>query len=359
MLFGTLTAQDKLIRARVQIQNSNPFFAYMSLYLKFVEDEKLSQIKTSDGKDTFLAGVDAEGHFYYNKKSIEELPDNELQGLVIHEILHLAFLHLTRRGTRDHELHNIAADIVCNNIIVNNNYALPKNGIIPYNNSVELKDEKGKVFVKIDDINKKTVEQVYDELMKHVKVINVTLTKAGGKGKGNTGFGFDIHIEGKGGKDLTKEEKKEIEKQWLERVADATNSAKMRGTMPAGMELLLGNLHTEKVDWKHILKQYIQSQIPCDFTYCLDKDTLIKTDKTNSKPIKDIKVGDVILGEKNGKIIKNKVLDAFKSNVDEKYIIYTKLGRRIICSKNHKFLTKNGKYVEPKDLNRGDILMSI
>jgi intein/homing endonuclease len=65
------------------------------------------------------------------------------------------------------------------------------------------------------------------------------------------------------------------------------------------------------------------------------------------------------LGERNGKIVKNKVLNAFKTNVNEKYIIYTKLGRRIICSKNHKFLTKNRGYVEPKDLNRGDILMSV
>jgi predicted metal-dependent peptidase len=266
MLFGTLTAQDKLIRARVQIQNSNPFFAFMSLYLKFVEDEKMSSIKTDKGEETFLAGVDAEGHFYYNKKSIEELPDNELQGLVVHEILHLAFLHLTRRGTRDHELFNIAADIVCNNIIVNNGYALPKKGIIPYNNTIELKDDKGKVFVRIDEINKKTVEQVYDELMKNVKVINVQMTKAK-NGKGNTGFGFDLHIEGAGGKPITEKEKKEIEKKWLERVADATNSAKMMGNMPAGMELMLGQLHTQKVDWKHMLKQYIQSQIPYDFTY--------------------------------------------------------------------------------------------
>jgi predicted metal-dependent peptidase len=266
MLFGTLSAKDKLIRARVQIQNSNPFFAFMSLYLKFFEDEKLSARKTKDGKETFLAGVDIEGNFYYNKKSIEELPDNELQGLVIHEILHLAFLHLSRRGTRDFELFNIAADIVCNNIIVNNNYALPKNGIIPYNNTVELKDEKGKCFCKITDINKKTVEQVYDELMKHVKVINVQMTKAK-NGKGNTGFGFDLHIEGAGGKDLTKKEKEKLEKEWLTRVADATNSAKMRGNMPAGMELLLGQLHTQKVDWKHMLKQYIQSQIPYDYTY--------------------------------------------------------------------------------------------
>lgn len=266
MLFGTLTAQDKLIRARVQIQNSNPFFAFMSLYLKFVEDNKLSAIKTDKGEETFLAGVDAAGHFYYNKKSIEELPDNELQGLVIHEILHLAFLHLTRRGTRDPELFNIAADIVCNNIIVNNHYSLPKKGIIPYNNTIELKDEKGKVFVRIDEINKKTVEQIYDELMKHVKQISVTISKSK-NGKGNSGFGFDIHIEGKGGKDLTKEEKAEIEKEWLTRVADATNTAKMRGTMPAGLELLLGNLHTQKVDWKHILRKYVQSQIPSDYTY--------------------------------------------------------------------------------------------
>jgi len=38
MAFGTLTAADKMIRTRIQIQRNNPFFAYLSLYLRFHED---------------------------------------------------------------------------------------------------------------------------------------------------------------------------------------------------------------------------------------------------------------------------------------------------------------------------------
>ena len=53
-----LTADDKLKRARIQIQRRNPFFAYLSLYLKFHEDSANSE----------SIGVSPTGDIYYNKK---------------------------------------------------------------------------------------------------------------------------------------------------------------------------------------------------------------------------------------------------------------------------------------------------
>ena len=48
--------KDRLIRARVQIQRKNSFFAYLSLYLKFKESKDLP--------DYAGAGVNAKGDFF-------------------------------------------------------------------------------------------------------------------------------------------------------------------------------------------------------------------------------------------------------------------------------------------------------
>jgi len=258
MTFGTLTAADKMIRTRIQIQRNNPFFAYLSLYLRFHEDNS-PQNKTM--------GIDARGNLYYNKEFVEKLTDSELQGVLIHEILHLTFLHLTRKGTRQHELWNVAVDIAANNILINNGQSLPSGGLIPYNNSIDLG-----MGVKVIDIQKKNAEQIYDELLKGIK-------KASKKfGSSIYGKGFDVHIEGtdsvgkdgkkkRGGTPLTEGEKRAIEKDWQQKAVDAATTARMKGNLPAGMELLLGKLHENKVNWKTILKQQIQSQIPYDYTY--------------------------------------------------------------------------------------------
>ena len=260
MTFGTLSAEDKMIRARIQIQRNNPFFAYLSLYLKFHEAKK-GEMRC----DTI--GVDAQGNLYYYREFIDKLSDEELQGVMIHEILHLTFLHMTRRGTRDPDMWNIAVDIAVNNILQTNGHKLPEGGVIPHNNSIDLGHG-----IKVDDINKKNGEQIYDEIYKKAKKVAKKLQNQG----------FDVHLEGKapgqgqgkkkgkgqGGRmPLTEKEKREIEKDWQQKAVDAATTARMKGDLPAGMELLLGKLHENKVNWKTILKQQIQSQIPYDFSY--------------------------------------------------------------------------------------------
>lgn len=243
MITEKLNIEDKLIRARIQIQRRNPFFAYLSLYLKFKE----VKAKELDGNG---CGVDALGNFYYTTEFIDKLTDEELMGVVVHEILHLSFLHLLREGPRDHMGWNIACDIVVNEMLLNNNFRLPADGIIPENHCFEIGTTK------LTKLNEKLAEQVYDELPKQMKQ----------KQKG-----FDLHIVGSGlGKDnkpMSEEEKRQLTKDWLGKTEEAFVNSKMRGNVPVGMELLLGKLHENKVNWRSLLNRYITSYIPYDFTY--------------------------------------------------------------------------------------------
>jgi predicted metal-dependent peptidase len=233
-----MNAEEKLIRARIQIQNRNPFFAYLSLYLKFVEvNPKKGEEDILDGND---AGVDTKGNLYYKPDWIEGLTDEQVIGLILHEIMHLSFMHLLRRGNRHPVGWNICTDLAVNKIILDNNFQLPPNGVLPDGNEITL---FGQTILNLD---KKSAEILFDELkLKYDK------DKKNGNGKGE-GEGFDKHMESQ---ETTPEERKKIEDEWLNRVEEAYVGAKMRGNVPAGIERLIGKLHENKVNWRAVLQR--------------------------------------------------------------------------------------------------------
>lgn len=247
-----------LKRARIQIQGKNSFFAYLSLYLKFKESKDLP--------DYALAGVDIKGNFHYKPEAIEKLNNQEVEGLIVHEILHLSLLHFLRRGEREHSIFNLSNDIVVNQLLKDNGFSLPSGGIISdSNNQIDL----GGII--IEDCNKKTSEQIYSELYKQAKKVKIILGKDGS----GDGLRFDEHIKGDGevkgkkgkGKPLSPSELKEIEKIWADRTQEALTVSKMRGDTPVGMQRLVGELHKEKINWKALLNQYITQQIPYNHSY--------------------------------------------------------------------------------------------
>ena len=272
-----LTPYEKLKRARIQLLDRCPFFGNLSMHINFKE------VKDCPA----LAGISPDGEMIYNPEMINKISSEEAVGLVFHEVGHLIFLTMLRQGSRKPEGWNIAADIVINALIKQNKFELPKGGCIPDDDmAFRVKDEKtGNLIFEITDCNKKTGEQVYDELQKQAKqqgksfgggegnekIVIRIFNGHGGKGgkddKGlSSGLRFDIHMQGKKGK-LTPQEAKALQEVWTDRLYEALVIAKQRGTLPAGMELLVGKLHESKVDWRTLLQRYIESYIPWDYTW--------------------------------------------------------------------------------------------
>ena len=258
----TLNTEERISRARVQLQKQNSFWAYLSLFLKFKECKKGEMLQ-----DTM--GVDEKGNVYYVKEFVDSLNDDELIGLITHEINHLVFLTGLRRKNRDHERWNVASDLVINSILKNNNFTLPAGGIIPDdNNEINLG------FKIIKNCNEKIAEEIYDELPK-MKMKGCVYVIGEGKSSGKElGKAIDVHLEGKGkdgkkgkGKELSPNEAKELGKEWNRRVQEAITVSKMKGDIPAGMERLVGELHKEEIDWKTLLQNFITNQIPYDYSY--------------------------------------------------------------------------------------------
>jgi predicted metal-dependent peptidase len=238
------TAQERITKARIQVQMKSPFFSYMSLYLKLHEQEGIETM-----------GVDYKGNLYYSKEFVEKLSDVELQSVLCHEILHLVLLHLTRQGTRDKNLFNVATDLCINYMIRANKFTLPSGCLMANEDGVWEHKEDG-ITIKIEGIDKKPAEEIYEELLRQIPP-----EKRGsmGNGEGENNGRFDNHIYGEG---LSEKEKKEVEKGWNDKTHEALTMAKMRGNVPAGMERVVGELHKEKINWRALLNNYITEQIP-------------------------------------------------------------------------------------------------
>lgn len=273
-------AEVKISRARISLQKDEPFFAYLSLFLK---PKELKEIPSM--------AVDIDGNLYYNSNFVNGLNDREMVGVLTHEILHLTFLHFARGEKLNRKIGNIAMDIVVNEVLKDNNFILPK-GCIWSNNEREVK-----VFNKtIKKCNEKIAEEIYFELYQEAKEKLKEAIKKGEKiqvtddgegieldeedlegyeieGSSNDGTGkiknIDNHLSNKGkdGKELSKEEREAKEKEWTNRIVEASTISKMAGKEPAGLDRILGRLHESKINWKVLLQRYIQSSIPSNYTY--------------------------------------------------------------------------------------------
>lgn len=316
------TPEEKLFRAKVQLDRQFAFFGYLAAYLKFRDVEK----------DPFKVPIDTLAvtsgtTVMYNPKYVAEIKDNDMVlGVLVHEVLHLAWKHNERQGNRNImlmtmetmpdgskvprfvSLYNIAADIVINNVIVKNNIKLPESDLIPEN-------DKLKIFgIELTNIIDLSAEEIYDMLAKELEKQcnkNKGKNQKGGNSISVSGLSpnkdslgdkqpsdsdnpsvvyemdnlpkqGDSHLwdqdsktqkkEQGGNKDSNGEEQStspfdDEEIDWDKIVADATERAVRQGTLPAGMDREFKVVKTKRLNIDAFLRKTIGQFVPLDFTY--------------------------------------------------------------------------------------------
>jgi len=238
----------KITRAKIQLQNEKPFFAYLIMNMKFVEKEEIGTM-----------GVDCWGNCYYNPKFVEKLSEDELKGVLAHEVLHLVLEHLDRgKSCKYQKIRNIAEDLCVNDLLLTNNFKLAECGLLPTYHEYTF-DKSDGTEIKIENIDKKTSNQIYEELLKHIEDDKDAQDSEDDKR-------FDKHIEGDG-KPLTPEQKQQIKGKWKKAVSEGSAYARDKGNMPDGLGLFIDGLLNEKVNWKSLLYKYLTRTIPHDYSY--------------------------------------------------------------------------------------------
>ena len=117
MIPAHATTTQKLIRARVRLLLSYPFFGTLCLRLKLIPGDLPTM--ATDG-----------ARIVYNPTFVDKLRPAELEGTFAHEVMHCALAHQCRRGERDPRLWNEAADLAINPILIANGFTLPAGALI-------------------------------------------------------------------------------------------------------------------------------------------------------------------------------------------------------------------------------------
>ncbi len=109
--------EQRISGAQIRLRMRHPFFATLAL---FATVRIGSQIETAatDGRS-----------IWFNPDFVATLADTELDGLLSHEVLHAALLHLDRRGAREAIRWNIACDIVINGMLDEAGLTLPQGSV--------------------------------------------------------------------------------------------------------------------------------------------------------------------------------------------------------------------------------------
>lgn len=107
-------------RARIQLMLQHNYLASATARLKFrMIDELWCQTMATDGFNIFI-----------NEEFASTLTEEEVIGVIAHEVMHCILGHIDRRGNRRHDLWNIAIDYATNLMLTNAGVTLPKTGLL-------------------------------------------------------------------------------------------------------------------------------------------------------------------------------------------------------------------------------------
>ena len=234
--------ERKLKKVKIGLMR-NPKFALWSGIMmvgKTVLDDDIPTAAT-DGRDEL-----------YGREFVERLPEKQLAFVVLHENMHKALRHLTtwrKLFDADPVLANIACDHVINIMIMESD---------PTGQFIEFPTDEDGERMGMFDLRFKgmTARQVFD-ILKEEKERN------GGYGEGK---GFDAH-DWEGAKGLTQEEKQELEREIDQAIRQGLIAQqKATGHGAGGMNRELGDLLDPQVDWREVLREFVNS-------ICMNKDT--------------------------------------------------------------------------------------
>ena len=234
--------RESLTTARIGLLLKEPFFGNLATRLTLVNADRWLPTAATDGR-----------RFYYNTKFLKQLTPKQIEFLFGHEVLHVVYDHIGRRGERDSQLSNIAADYCVNGDLIQHKIGEPIT-VVPI-----IHDTKyyGQSF-----------EEVYDDLYENAEKIDIDdlLDRV-----------LDDHLDGDGDGDsdgdgsserptLTDQERKEIKDEMKEAILSAAQTAGA-GNIPAGVARMIREFTEPKMNWRDLLDVQIKSTIKSDFSW--------------------------------------------------------------------------------------------
>jgi predicted metal-dependent peptidase len=242
------SAEDKMLKARTLLVLDHCFWGVLALKLKMAPaDANFCPTACTNGK-----------MLMYNPEYIESLSNQEVIGLLAHEVGHCAMGHIWRMGDRDPRLSNIAMDYVLNSALLDANFTLPPTECV----SNEFKN--------------KSFEEAYEILRQRQPKEDGDKDKKGkkdsqgkAKGKNQGGQNGPQHPDpGKCGGVYppSSGKQEEMKADWKAAVAQAVQTA--QGTMPADLKKLLDiEVLNPTLPWYVLLREFVERTARNDYNW--------------------------------------------------------------------------------------------
>lgn len=242
MVSSLVDRRNRISGAIIRIRAHAPFFGVLAMHAEYVESQKVRTAAT-DGRT-----------IYYNPDFIDQLTGPELLGIVLHEVLHCAYLHVTRMGDRHPIKWNIAADYVVNLMVSEvSGAALPHGSLYDTRFSGRRVEE---VYDMLPDGDlKETLDSKWFDLPK-------STTPNEGTGHGGAGRDDEIAFTPTYGQDGITHEA-----YWRNAVRGAVLAHKASpeaGQLPEGAKLLVDEIAEPLVNWRDLLRDFTVHH-PYDF----------------------------------------------------------------------------------------------
>ena len=211
-------------KSRAKLGLNHPFFASLLMSTPAQARDDIPTAAT-DGKKIF-----------YNPAFMESLDADVALFVWAHEVMHMALMHVTRRGGRDHLVWNIAGDYAIN--------------LMLHNAGLKIWEECC-FDTKYADM---TAEQIYRLLEKEYPP-----NGEGVRGLPKDGLGSDIQES-----PSSEVEKSEAEQVVRGKVANAMTIAKLAGKLPGAIERLITGMLAPQVPWEEYLREFMTRTVQDD-----------------------------------------------------------------------------------------------
>lgn len=212
---------EALSHAKIHLmaKPDSAFFTTVCFSLKHIWDDTIPTACT-DGRE-----------IRFNPEFFMSLDPEERVFVLIHESMHVAYLHMERKGDRDMRKFNVAADYVINLQLVERGFKMPKVGLL---------DPQYKNL---------SAEQVYDQLPNDTPPPPMEDLVPGGS------------------EEITEAIRREVEDILVRASIQSKLAGDKPGTVPGDIEVFLNGLLDPVLPWNRILQKYLRAYDKNDYSF--------------------------------------------------------------------------------------------
>lgn len=278
-----MIAEDKILAARTALMWDHPFFGALAVRLNTIDatDDPRIDTMATDGRNLF-----------FDRKFVDGLKKPELVFVLAHEVMHNALEHHIRRQTRDPKRWNVACDFAINGELAGAKVGtMPKGGLI----------DTAYTGLSAEEIYRLLPEQ-----------------EDGGSGAGQGGQdpgGCGAILDAAPAHDEAALAEARAEMQTAVRQAANIAKAANAGSLPGGIQRLVDELLKPKVDWRSVLRRFVDESTTRDFAWSRPNRRLVPHGVITPGTV-SIGVSHIVIAVDTSGSIDNEILRAFAAEIN-------------------------------------------